>query len=458
MSEKYCVMNMKKNKRADVKGLQDEANRTAENYKNEIKENLTCLNYYFKKCDDWNSKITEILEENKIDEKDRSVVLITSVYSASPEFFKTKSYDEIVKFFEKCLEFEQRKGEVISAVIHLDETTPHMQTATVPLVDVPVEVCNPVPQKDEKGNILTDSDGNIVPERYKSGSQKGRIKYKRTVLHDENGNVVTHKGLSAKTVFGNKVKMSKTQTEFWEMCGKPYGLERGEIRVETQEEAKKHLTEAQHKAEQIVKEAEHKADQIVKGAETSVNALREQLRLQEEELQVKEEKTLKTRNIVLQAMSDCELKMKEQEKVQAELQKREDALQAREMSLKQQEKDLNSRAIRWRSDMQKSFNDKVSRLVSECEEKVRNYKVNCDEKMQEMSNVVCTLPKLSDLQEMVLKNSYIREQGKQKMTRSVDYLKKMQDYNEKSVQAYRDIPEEPSFGYSQTGHDWGYCE
>ena len=37
MSEKYCVMNMKKNKRADVKGLQDEANRTAEKYKNEIK-------------------------------------------------------------------------------------------------------------------------------------------------------------------------------------------------------------------------------------------------------------------------------------------------------------------------------------------------------------------------------------------------------------------------------------
>lgn len=457
MSENYCVMNMKKNKRADVKGLQDEANRTAENYKNEIKENLTCLNYYFKKCDDWNSKITEILEENKIDEKDRSVVLITSVYSASPEFFKTKSYDEIVKFFEKCLEFEQRKGEVISAVIHLDETTPHMQTATVPLVDVPVEVCNPVPQKDEKGNILTDSDGNIVPERYKSGSQKGRIKYKRTVLHDENGNVVTHRGLSAKTVFGNKVKMSKTQTEFYEMCGKPYGLSRGEIRVETQEEAKKHLTEAQHKAEQIVKEAEHKADQIVKGAETSVNALREQLRLQEEELQVKEEKTLKTRNIVLQAMSDCELKMKEQEQAQKELQKREDALQAREMALKQQEKDLNSRAIKWRSDMQKSFKDKLSRIKADYEEKCRNYKEECDEVIQEISEYASSLPDMSANVEKVLDYASVQEQGKAYRTPARKYLQSIQTIRQNTIRTYREIPDIGS-EYSSKDHDWGYGE
>lgn len=36
MSEKYCVMNMKKNKRADVKHIQKEANRELEEYKFDI--------------------------------------------------------------------------------------------------------------------------------------------------------------------------------------------------------------------------------------------------------------------------------------------------------------------------------------------------------------------------------------------------------------------------------------
>ena len=70
MSEKYCVMNMKKNKRADVNGLQEEANRELEEYKNEVKKELTHTNYFFVKTDDWNKKITEILEENGLDEND----------------------------------------------------------------------------------------------------------------------------------------------------------------------------------------------------------------------------------------------------------------------------------------------------------------------------------------------------------------------------------------------------
>ena len=468
MSEKYCVMNMKKNKRADVKGLQDEANRTAEKYKNEIKKERTKDNYFFKRCDDWNSKITEVLEENHIEEKNKSVVLVTSVYSASSEFFEGKSRDEILEYFEKCFEFECRNGSVISAVVHFDEGTPHMQAAKIPIVNTPVEVCSIVPKKDEDGKILMDNEGNPVPERHEKGKQKGRIKYKRTVLVDDEGHVVTHKGLSARFLFGNKVKMSKTQTEFWEQCGKSFGLERGEIRVETQEEAKEHLTEAEYKAKKIVAEAEDKAKRIVskakkqeqdlKARENALKAQEDVLRQREEELQAKEQKMLKTQNIVLQAISECEVKMKEQEQTQKEFQKREDAIQAREMQLSVKENDLNKKAIRWRNDLQNQFNDKLARITFDCEEKVRNYKKNCEEKIQEMSDFVCTLPKLSDLQENVLKSSYIKEQGRQGMTRSVDYLRKMQNFNKKSIQEHRDIPVEPTFRYSQTGYDRGFGE
>ena len=159
------------------------------------------------------------------------MVLITSVYSASPEWFEGKSRDEILEYFSKCLEFEQRKGEVINATVHFDETTPHMQVATVPVLDVPTVVCHPIAQKDAEGNVILDDEGNEVPERDK----KGRLKYKRTTLM-ENGQIVTHKGLSAKTVFGNKVKMSKTQTEFYEMCGKPLAWNVGKSGLKMQKQ------------------------------------------------------------------------------------------------------------------------------------------------------------------------------------------------------------------------------
>lgn len=65
-----------------------------------------------------------------------SVRFIDTIITASPEFFKSKSCDEMVKFFTHGLEFI--KSEIIpenifSAVIHLDEKTPHMHLCFVPL-------------------------------------------------------------------------------------------------------------------------------------------------------------------------------------------------------------------------------------------------------------------------------------------------------------------------------------
>lgn len=219
----YCVMNTEKRKRCDVKGLQDEANREyddAEKYRNKVDLSKTDDNVYLVHSKDWNAAINDILESNGIKEHDDSVVLLTSVYSASPEWFAAHTKDEWLQYFQKCLEFEQRKGEVINAVVHLDETTPHMQTATVPVVDVPTKVCEQVGV-------------------YETGKSKGKPKYKRYNAVDENGNLITHKGLNAAYVIGNKVKMSKEQTAFWEHCGKPHGLERGEIRIQDDEQVKR---------------------------------------------------------------------------------------------------------------------------------------------------------------------------------------------------------------------------
>lgn len=462
MSEKYCVLNMKKNGRSDVKGLQDEANRTAEKYKNEIKKERTKDNYFFKRCDDWNSKITEVLEENHIEEKNKSVVLVTSVYSASSEFFEGKSRDEILEYFEKCFEFECRNGSVISAVVHFDEGTPHMQAAKIPIVNTPVEVCSIVPKKDEDGKILMDADGNSVAERYEHGKQKGRIKYKRTVLKDENGCVMTHKGLSAKYLFGNKVKMSKTQTEFWEQCGKPFGLSRGEIRVETQEEAKEHLTEAQYKAEQIIKDAEKKAEQMLKGAEASLNAYRDELRQKDEELQQREKEALEMQNTAVEMLCDCLAKKAKQERIQGELQKREDALQARETVLKNREDDLQTREQTYKSDLQSEAQKEMQRyklgLKAKYEEK---YKAQHDIYVQEVQKVVNRANHLDPLPNTLndMLEKAIVPVGNKKYMKFGKYRQMEEDRRRQYIT--RDLPnypDLPSSGYSQTGYDKGFGE
>lgn len=447
MSEKYCVLNMKKNGRSDVKGLQDEANRTAEKYKNEIKKERTKDNYFFKRCDDWNSKITEVLEENHIEEKNKSVVLVTSVYSASSEFFEGKSRDEILEYFEKCFEFECRNGSVISAVVHFDEGTPHMQTAKVPVLDTPVEVCSIVPKKGKDGKILMDNEGNPVAERYEHGKQKGRIKYKRTVLKDENGCVMTHKGLSAKYLFGNKVKMSKTQTEFWEQCGKPFGLSRGEIRVETQEEAKEHLTEAEYKAKKIIKDAEQKAERMLKGAEMSLKAYRDELRQKDEELQQREKEALEMQNTAVEMLCDCLAKKAKQERIQGELQKREDALQARETVLKNREDDLQTREQTYKSDLQSEAQKEVLRhklnLKAAFDKKYRDYKKECEERVQEIADFAIKYPMMPEDVEKVLDYAFVRKSGDTKLTPVREYLRTMQEIRHNSITSYKSLPDVP---------------
>lgn len=271
MSEQFCVMNSQKQHRADVRGLQMECNReyaNQERYKGDIDPQRSSQNRYLVKSDDWNASISDVLEAEGVKENRASVVLVTTVYSASPEWFEQHTKAEAEAYFETCLDYERKtKGTPINAVVHWDEKTPHMHVATVPVVAVQDTRAVPIVVKDEDGNELTDDDGNPVYERYAKGKSKGQVKYRREKVFDDDGNPVMHVGLSAKTVFGNRVAMSKRQTEFYEVCGKPFGMSRGEIRVETPEVARQHLTEAQMRAQGIVHDAEAEAQTVTGKAE-----------------------------------------------------------------------------------------------------------------------------------------------------------------------------------------------
>ena len=110
-----------------------------------------------------------------------SVRVVEALVTASPEFFKGKSRSEVKAYFEyalKFLESKQSPDTFLSAVVHMDEKTPHLHLCFVPLT----------------------SDGR----------------------------------LSAKEIIGNKKKLVKWQDEFWEHMVKRYpDLERGESASQT---------------------------------------------------------------------------------------------------------------------------------------------------------------------------------------------------------------------------------
>ena len=110
-----------------------------------------------------------------------SVRVVEALVTASPEFFKGKKHSEVKSYFTEALDFikqNQNSETIISAVVHMDEKTPHMHLCFVPLTE--------------------------------------------------------DKRLSAKEIVGNKKKLTWWQDEFWKHMVKKYpDLERGESASET---------------------------------------------------------------------------------------------------------------------------------------------------------------------------------------------------------------------------------
>lgn len=86
----------------------------------------------------YKKEIDTRITEAKCRTRKNSVRFIDTLITASPEFFKGKSYDEMKKFFIHGLDFIKANivpENIFSAVIHLDEKTPHMHLCFVPLTE-----------------------------------------------------------------------------------------------------------------------------------------------------------------------------------------------------------------------------------------------------------------------------------------------------------------------------------
>lgn len=139
----YAIIRNEKLTRNNAKGLYIHNNRKSKGHSNkEIDTTKTYLNFYYKK-----NELTYIKEFDKIKKENNlqghirsnSIIMCEMVITSDNEFFNKIGIEETKRYFKESYKFVcnyNNLGEknIISAVVHLDETTPHMHLIYIPVV------------------------------------------------------------------------------------------------------------------------------------------------------------------------------------------------------------------------------------------------------------------------------------------------------------------------------------
>lgn len=180
----YAILRFAKYKGPEISGIEAHNERTKEKYESnpDIDPTRTHLNFHLIKPErKYRAESEKQIAEAGCRTRSDSVRVVEALITATPEFFKGKKRAEIKEFFNEALEFikqNQAPKTIISAVVHLDEKSPHMHLCFVPLTE--------------------------------------------------------DKRLCAKEILGNKKKLTQWQDKYWEHMVKKYpDLERGESASET---------------------------------------------------------------------------------------------------------------------------------------------------------------------------------------------------------------------------------
>ena len=184
MKAQYAILRFAKYKGPEIGHIESHNERTKEKYASnpDVDTSRSHFNFHLvtpqrKYREEAEKQIAEAGCRTRSD----SVRLVEALVTATPEFFKGKKKAEIKAYFQEALDFireHQDQKTIISAVVHMDEKTPHMHLSFVPLT----------------------ADGR----------------------------------LSAKEIVGNKKKLTQWQDKFWEHMVRKYpDLERGESASQT---------------------------------------------------------------------------------------------------------------------------------------------------------------------------------------------------------------------------------
>ena len=179
MKAQHAILRFAKYKGPTISRIEAHNERTKEFYASnpDIKTELSKFNFHLARTKGkYRTEADRMIRETGCKARKDSVRMVETLITASPEFFAGKQPKEVREFFDHALEFlktKQAEETIVSAVVHVDEKTPHMHLCFVPIT----------------------ADGR----------------------------------LSAKEIVGNKKKLTRWQDEFWKYMVKKYpDFERGE--------------------------------------------------------------------------------------------------------------------------------------------------------------------------------------------------------------------------------------
>ena len=223
----YLVCHMEKYHKTDIYPVEKE-NERDENYEAsnpQINSERTKDNYHtFARYCSYTEFINKRIAELNLPTKPRkdAVLMASFVIGSDGEFFKGLTPAEQEDFFAQCTRYfadKYGKENIISAVVHNDETTPHLHL-------------------------------NLMPIR--------------------------NWRLCCKDLF-NRAELTKLQTDFHEAVGKRWGLERGR-----EGSPKKHLSTAEYKAKKIIMNACAEAADITDEAEEKLQTINQAVKKAEQ--------------------------------------------------------------------------------------------------------------------------------------------------------------------------------
>lgn len=198
---------MEKYKRQEVSPVEEENERDGTYLASnpQIDSSRTYLNYHIiypmkSYLEIINGRLSELELKRKI--RSDAILMNSFIVTSDGEFFKGLRPWEQQKFFRDCAEFFSRKyrsENMISAIVHMDETTPHMHL-------------------------------NFIP--------------------------INEDRLSSKSLF-DRQKLAQLQTELHESIGRNWGLQRGKEGSQA-----KHLSTAEYKAKKIIEGAKQREREI----------------------------------------------------------------------------------------------------------------------------------------------------------------------------------------------------
>lgn len=139
----YAIIRNEKYKRVNLKGIYRHNERKNINYSNaNIDKERTHLNYYIKQPQNSYEKEFERIKKDfdlKGQIKEVSNIVCECIITSDNNFFKEIGAEETKRYFKTAYDFicqykDLKEQYILSAVVHMDEETPHMHLVFIPVV------------------------------------------------------------------------------------------------------------------------------------------------------------------------------------------------------------------------------------------------------------------------------------------------------------------------------------